>query len=128
MPLTARLTLLLAIAATLPVAQAQSAAEPLFGAPVKRAVTTGAKFVLQKDQPIHEAMQAWCKAEGWELSWYPSKSWKVFRAYEMDGSLDLVGAVSEVVDILRDEGKPIRLKISAGNRVMEVIGTEVRND
>lgn len=128
MPISARLMLLLALAAIFPSAHAQSVDEPVFGAPVKRSALTKSKFVLQKDQPIHEALQAWCRSEGWDLTWYPAKSWKVFRSYEMDSSADLATAISEVVDILRDEGKPIRLKISEGNRVMEVISTEVRND
>jgi hypothetical protein len=40
----------------------------------------------------------------------------------------VVDAVSEVIDILRSEGKPVQLRISDGNAVMEVLSTEVRND
>ena len=55
-------------------------------------------------------------------------SWRVLREAYMTNAADVAAAVSEVIDILRDEGKPVRLKISDGNRVMEVFSSEVRND
>lgn len=86
------------------------------------------RFALKKNQPIHEALKNWCEKEGWDLSWYPTKSWKVFRDYEVTDTTDVIEAVSSVVSILREEGKPIRLKISEGNRVMEIFNTEIRHD
>lgn len=85
-------------------------------------------FLLRKDQPIHEALQAWAQASGWELLWYPTMSWKTVREADLSGKADVVAAVSEVVNILRDEGKPLRLKISDGNKVLEILSNEVRND
>lgn len=85
-------------------------------------------FILQRDQPIHTELQAWAKAQDWELLWYPSMSWRVLREADLSAASDVAAAVSEVIDILRDEGKPVRLKISDGNRVMEVFSNEVRND
>jgi hypothetical protein len=36
--------------------------------------------------------------------------------------------VVELVSLLRSEGKPIQLRLSTGNKVMEVLSTEVVND
>jgi hypothetical protein len=82
-------------------------------------------YVLATDQPVHEGLQAWARAQDWELRWYPAISWRVIREADFSNAPDLSAAVSEVVDILRDEGKPIKLRISEGNRIMEVISTEV---
>lgn len=85
-------------------------------------------FLLKKDQPIHEGLQEWAVASGWELLWYPTMSWRTVRDANLSREADVVAAVSKVIDILRDEGKPVRLKISDGNKVMEVLSNEVRND
>ena len=67
-------------------------------------------------------------ASGWELLWHPTMSWRTVREANLSREPDVVAAVSKVIDILRDEGKPVRLKISDGNKVMEVLSNEVRND
>lgn len=85
-------------------------------------------FILQQDKPIHTELQAWATGQDWQLVWYPSVSWRVLRQADLSRAADVTAAVSEVIDILRDEGKPLRLKISDGNRVMEVFSNEVRND
>lgn len=85
-------------------------------------------FILHRDQPVHIELQAWAKGQDWELLWYPPMSWRVLREADLSNAADVAAAVSEVIDILRDEGKPVRLKISDGNRVMEVFSSEVRND
>jgi hypothetical protein len=85
-------------------------------------------FVLRTDQPIHEALEAWARNAGWALIWQPSISWKTLKEADFSKSKDVASAVSEVIDILRDEGKPVSLRISDGNRVMEVVSKEVRND
>lgn len=85
------------------------------------------RYSLRTGEPIHKDLQFWADREGWELHWQPTVSWRTLRATEIDKN-DLAGAVTEVIDILRDEGKPVRLRISDGNKVMEVISTEVRND
>ena len=93
------------------------------------ATSVGAKtnFVLQKGVPIHEALKSWAAASNWELIWQPTTSWKILRETRI-GQTDVVSAVSEVIENLRFEGKPISLRINDGNNVMEVISTEVRND
>ena len=84
-------------------------------------------FTLQTGQPIHEALQAWSTGADWTLNWHPTVSWKTLRGTTYSQP-DVVSAVSEVVETLRFEGKPIALRVSDGNKVMEVISTEVRND
>lgn len=109
---------------TLPFAPAQGPA-PVTAIPL---APTRTSFVLAQDKPIHTELQAWAKTQDWQLLWYPAVSWRVLREADLSNSLDVTAAVSEVIDILRDEGKPLRLKISDGNRVMEVFSIEVRND
>ena len=96
--------------------------------PTAPTATTPPAFLLGKGQPIHEGLQEWALASGWELLWYPTLSWRTVRDANLSREADVVAAVSKVIDILRDEGKPVRLKISDGNRVMEVLSNEVRND
>lgn len=91
-------------------------------------VVPAPKWTIEKGQPIHVALEAWAKSAGWSLIWYPSVSWKSISNAEMKDQKDVVAAISEVVTILRDEGKPIQLRVSEGNNVMEVLSTEVKND
>lgn len=84
-------------------------------------------FVLRKGEPIHLALRGWAERAGWELIWQPTVSWRVLRDTSIAKS-EFTQAASEVIEILRDEGKPITLRISDGNKVMEVISQEVRND
>ena len=87
----------------------------------------GSAFVLRTDEPIHAELRAWAQAAGWEFIWHPPVSWRTLRATSF-AHQDVTAAVTEVIDILRDEGRPVRLRIAEGNRVMEVLSTEVRND
>ena len=82
---------------------------------------------LRTGEPIHTELQRWAEHHGWEFRWYPDKSWKTLRETVIARS-DVAEAVGEVIDILRGEGKPVQLRISDGNHVMEVLSTEVRND
>jgi hypothetical protein len=84
-------------------------------------------YRLRTGEPIHTELQRWAEHDGWEFRWYPDKSWKTLRETVI-GKTDVADAVSEVIDILRGEGKPVQLRISDGNQVMEVLSTEVRND
>lgn len=119
----------------LPFAPAKKVAAVVDAAPVATPVMAAPPapppapvFLLKKDQPIHEGLQEWALASGWELLWYPTMSWRTVREANLSREPDVVAAVSKVIDILRDEGKPVRLKISDGNKVMEVLSNEVRND
>ncbi len=85
------------------------------------------RYQLRTGEPIHKDLQAWAEREGWELVWQPNASWRTLRSTQIEKN-DIGSAVTEVIDILRDEGKPVRLRISDGNKVMEVISTEIRND
>lgn len=86
------------------------------------------KWQIEKGQPIHQALEAWAKEANWTLIWYPSVSWKAIGPVDMQHKKDVVDAVSEIVNVLRAEGKPVRLRVSDGNNVMEVVSTEVKND
>lgn len=84
-------------------------------------------FLIRKGVPIHQQLEAWARFAGWEFIWYPSVSWKAIGDADMNGHKEISAAVEDVVNILRDEGKPIRLRISEGNRIMEVVSNEVRS-
>lgn len=105
-----------------------SAAAALPAAIVPVVAPSAPKFLIVKGQPIHQALDEWTKIAGWTLIWYPSVSWKAISDVDMKDKKDVVAAVSDVITILRDEGKPVRLRVSDGNNVMEVLSTEVKND
>lgn len=84
-------------------------------------------YVLRTGEPIHTELKGWAERCGWEFYWYHASSWKTLRETSID-KVSVEDAISEVVDILRSEGKPVQLRISDGNHVMEVLSTEVRND
>lgn len=92
-----------------------------------RAAAKPAVHRLRSGEPIHTELQRWAEQGGWEFHWYPAHSWRTMRDALIDKG-SVVDAVSEVIDILRSEGKPVQLRISDGNAVMEVLSTEVRND
>jgi hypothetical protein len=87
-----------------------------------------AGYVLKKNELIHLALEDWAKRAGWELVWQHPGSWKAMGDTRFDGQADVTQAVSEVIRILRAEGKPVRLRISEGNKVMEVLSGEVRHE
>ncbi|MGE3342300.1 MAG: TcpQ domain-containing protein [Vicinamibacterales bacterium] len=99
-------------------------------APAVRPAAAGisvAGYSLQTGEPIHTGLQAWAAREGWEFIWHPATSWKTLRGAQFPQK-DLVAAVAEVVTTLRDEGKPLQLRVSEGNQVLEVFSTELKND
>jgi len=102
---------------------ARTASAPVTAA---RATQPHPEFVLRTGQPIHTELRSWADRDGWMLLWYPNVSWKTVREASIDKA-DVVAAVTEVIDILRDEGKAVTLRVSEGNKVMEVISTEVRD-
>lgn len=82
-------------------------------------------FVLRKGDLLHTQLQAWAVASGWELLWLPDVSWKVLADTTFAGAADVTAAVSEVINVLREEGRPVRLSIADGNKIMEVFSTDV---
>jgi hypothetical protein len=86
-----------------------------------------AGYMLRTGEPIHTELKRWAEHYGWDFYWYHASSWKTLRETSINKG-PVEDAVAEVIDILRAEGKPVQLRISAGNRVMEVLSTEVRND
>jgi toxin co-regulated pilus biosynthesis protein Q len=84
-------------------------------------------YVLRTGEPIHTELKGWAERYGWEFYWYHASSWTTLRETSID-KVSVEDAVGVVIDILRSEGKPVQLRISDGNHVMEVLSTEVRND
>jgi len=83
---------------------------------------------IAKDSLVHLALGDLARAEGWTFIWYPHISWKAVADISLLPYANAESAVSEVVELLRLEGKPIQLRLSEGNKVMEVLSTEVSHD
>jgi len=79
---------------------------------------------LHKGVPVHAQLQAWAERSGWTLHWQPKVSWLVAGDVEWIGSFE--DALKEVVEGLFFEGKPIRLVLWEGNRLAEVLPSDVR--
>ena len=82
-------------------------------------------FALSRGALVHEELQRWAKSAGWELVWYPDVSWRVLGATSFDQHKDVTEAIGEVIQILREERRAVRLEVAEGNRIMEVISTEL---
>lgn len=83
-------------------------------------------FAMREGQEIHSELSQWSTTENWRLVWALPHTWKVFADTEIQ-AVNAVKAVSAVVEILRDEGKAIRLVVYQGNRVMEVVSSDLSN-
>ena len=76
-------------------------------------------YYLVGGKPIHTQLIDWAKSSGWTLKWSPENTWEAFADTTIIApSADR--AVEQVIQNLRREGKPIRLRVYAGNRVMEI--------
>jgi Toxin co-regulated pilus biosynthesis protein Q len=76
-------------------------------------------YQLTAGRPIHTQLMDWAKSSGWVLKWSPANTWEVFADTTIVAkSTD--EAVEQVVQNLHMEGKPVRLRVYVGNRVMEV--------
>ena len=76
-------------------------------------------YQLVAGRPVHLQIMDWAKSSGWVLKWSPQNTWEVFADTTIVAS-SADAAVEQVIQTLRMEGKPIRLRVYAGNRVMEV--------
>jgi len=83
---------------------------------------------IAKGTLVHLALGELARAEGWTFIWYPQFSWKAIADIPLSGYPNAMSAVSDVVDLLRLEGKPLQLRLSLGNKVMEILSTEVSHE
>lgn len=83
-------------------------------------------FSLAEGEPIHEELIRWAQSAGWRLVWSLPGSWRVFAGADFRAE-NVVKATGAVIETLRDEGKPVRLAVYEGNRVMEVVSSELSN-
>lgn len=105
------------VAAVAPVTQEPAAPPPRIGA----------NGIIKKGERIDLGLETIANRGGWSFYWYPSISWKAIGDINLKQYPDALAAVSDVIATLRDEGKPVQLRASEGNRVMEVLTTEVRD-
>ncbi|MCU6502310.1 toxin co-regulated pilus biosynthesis Q family protein [Rugamonas sp. A1-17] len=84
--------------------------------------------VIKKGRLINEGLEERATAEGWTFLWYPKKRWEAIADIDMSKYKNADEAVDDIITGLREEGKPIQLRVSEGNKVMEIFSTEVKND
>jgi len=97
----------------------QGAAGPSATVPALIPAGENRPYQLTGGKPIHTQLIDWAKSAGWVLRWSPQNTWEAFADTTIiAASADR--AIEQVVENLRMEGKPIRLRVYAGNRVMEV--------
>lgn len=82
------------------------------------------KWRLTGGAPIHDQLVSWGNAAGWSVRWSVPVSWAVAADSEFGG--DFPEAITKVIELLYAEGKPVRLMLWDGNRVAEVISSDVR--
>ena len=97
-------------------------------APAQQAASSPAVSVIKEGERLDLGLQAMAMAEGWKFIWYPRSSWKAANDIDLTKYKDAAEATIDVVNGLREEGKPVRWHISDGNKVIEVLSTEVKND
>jgi len=78
---------------------------------------------LRRGLPVHTQLLTWAERSGWTLTWKPRVSWLVAADVAFVGNFEQ--ALSEVVEGLFFEGKPIRLVMWEGNRLAEVVPSDV---
>jgi Toxin co-regulated pilus biosynthesis protein Q len=83
---------------------------------------------IRQGDLLNTALEVLAKAEGWTFIWYPIVSWRAVADIDLRAYADALSAVMELVRIMRQEGKPIQLRVSKVNRVMEVLSTEVLHE
>lgn len=96
-----------------------SAAKPDPGAKPAAAVWT-----LKADEPIHLQFAEWARQAGWHFEWRLERSWRVPAATQFTGSFDQ--ALSEAVEGLYAQGKPVRLILWEGNRFAEIVDVDAK--
>lgn len=83
-------------------------------------------YFLKEGEPIHQELVRWAAEDKWKLIWQMPYSWRVFSdATYVDVSA--LKAIGRVIENLRDEGKPVRMTVFEGNRVIEIVSGELSN-
>jgi len=81
------------------------------------------RWQLRRGLPVHTQLLTWAERSGWTLTWKPRVSWLVAADVAFSGNFEQ--ALTEVVEGLFFEGKPIRLVMWEGNRLAEVVPSDV---
>lgn len=92
----------------------------------KGAAPVDVVFSMREGVEMHSELSQWAASDGWRLVWSLPHTWKVFADTEFR-AINSVKAVGDVVEILRDEGKSLRLVVYQGNRVMEIVSSDIAN-
>jgi hypothetical protein len=79
---------------------------------------------LRQGDALHTSLEQWARSSGWQLHWRVPVSWRVAADTSFQG--DFPSVLSEVIEALFDEGKPVRLAIWPRNRYAEVQHRDAR--
>lgn len=83
---------------------------------------------IAKGHLLHTALQGLAESQGWTLIWYPNVTWRAIADIDLTLYPNAQSAVTQLVGLLRLEGKPIQLRVSEGNKVMEILSTQVNSE
>ena len=86
------------------------------------------EITIRQGDLLHLDLEALARSAGWTFIWYPSVSWRAVADIDLRAYSAPQTAVIELVRVMRQEGKPIQLRMSKANQVMEVLSTEVAHD
>ena len=109
---------------------AGTAATPLAAAPrvaqvsAEAAKPAAAVWTLKADVPIHLQFAEWARRAGWHFEWKLEKSWIVPATAQFSGTFDEV--LSQAVEGLYAQGKPVRLILWEGNRFAEIVDVDAK--
>jgi len=106
------------------VATADANAARQSGAQLSEPAARQARWQLRRGLPVHTQLQAWAERSDWALDWKPRVSWLVAGDVAFEGTFET--ALTEVIEGLFFEGKPVRLVLWQGNRLAEVVSSDAR--
>lgn len=80
------------------------------------------EWVLKGGVAIHVQLAEWAKKAGWSFFWKASKSWMIPAEAKFMGEFDV--ALEAVMRGLYEQGRPLKLIIWEGNKVVEIVDAD----
>lgn len=80
------------------------------------------EWVLKGGVAIHVQLAEWAKKAGWSFFWKASKSWMIPAEAKFMGEFDV--ALESVMRGLYEQGRPLKLIIWEGNKVVEIVDAD----
>lgn len=100
-----------------PIVQARKGSESTSDA-IDKSPLIRDKWTLKAGQRIDEQLREWGRIGGWEVNWLMDTTWVIPASATFNGSFDT--AITDAIEAIYADGRPIKLKIYEGNRLMEI--------